>query len=263
MRSKHPGPMPTVTVSRAGSGDKPSHEGDRPAARRTIHQPTGSSTITLAGFLADNPFDALFWRGLVLPVLTTICTCSEEHLLAWPALDLLTLLQTQPSPALLLAIAGRLWPDLKNPELLGLFLEQLALQPTQFFNQVFAELVTLPALRNDMLAKLRDPERSEALGLAMDYEWMNRQLFYNAYQRVNGLFGNTACAASGVPGADELALLEPLRAKLKPEVLSQPVPMPPTTTEPGSLRHNLRQARDLFKAAGWTIQQFKKRDLRK
>lgn len=52
------------------------------------------STTTLAGFLADNPFDALFWRGLVLPVLTTICTCSEEHLLAWPALDLLTLLQT-------------------------------------------------------------------------------------------------------------------------------------------------------------------------
>ncbi len=52
------------------------------------------TTITLEDFLAGNPFDALFWRGLVLPVLTTICTCSEEHLLAWPALDLLTLLET-------------------------------------------------------------------------------------------------------------------------------------------------------------------------
>ena len=80
---------------------------------------------------------------------------------------LLTLLQTQPSPALLLAIAGRLWPDLKDATLLSLFLEQLALQPTQFFNQVFAELVTLPALRNDMLARLRDPERSDALGQAI------------------------------------------------------------------------------------------------
>ncbi|MEL0027144.1 MAG: FAD-dependent oxidoreductase, partial [Perlucidibaca sp.] len=49
--------------------------------------------LTLAGFLAENPFDALFWRGLVLPVLTTICTCREEHLLAWPALELLTLLE--------------------------------------------------------------------------------------------------------------------------------------------------------------------------
>ena len=69
--------------------------------------------------------------------------------------------------ALLLAIAGRLWPDLKEPSLLGLFLEQLALQPTQFFNQVFAELVTLPALRDDMLARLRDPARSDALGQAI------------------------------------------------------------------------------------------------
>ena len=68
---------------------------------------------------------------------------------------------------LLLAIAGRLWPDLKDAGLLSLFLEQLALQPTQFFNQVFAELVTLPALRNDMLARLRDPERSDALGQAI------------------------------------------------------------------------------------------------
>jgi len=49
--------------------------------------------ITLAGFLAAHPFDPLFWRGLVLPVLTTICTCREEHLLAWPALDLLALLE--------------------------------------------------------------------------------------------------------------------------------------------------------------------------
>ncbi|HDO1329174.1 TPA: DUF3549 family protein [Aeromonas veronii] len=80
---------------------------------------------------------------------------------------LLTLLQTQPSPALLLAIAGRLWPDLKDANLLSHYLEQLALQPTQFFNQVFAELVTLPALRNDMLARLRDPERSDALGKAI------------------------------------------------------------------------------------------------
>ncbi|MGL5302976.1 MAG: DUF3549 family protein [Aeromonas sp.] len=80
---------------------------------------------------------------------------------------LLNLLQTQPSPALLLAIAGRLWPALKDARLLSHFLEQLALQPTQFFNQVFAELVTVPALRNEMLTRLRDPDRSDALGKAI------------------------------------------------------------------------------------------------
>jgi microcin C transport system substrate-binding protein len=58
--------------------------------------------------------------------------------------------------------------------------------------------------------KFKDVRVREALGLAMDYEYMNRQMFYNAYQRVNGLFGNTDCQATGTPspagtGADESA----------------------------------------------------------
>ena len=55
--------------------------------------------------------------------------------------------------------------------------------------------------RND---KLKDVRVREALGLAIDYEWMNRQMFYNSYQRVSGLFGNTDCQADGfarTPGA--------------------------------------------------------------
>jgi hypothetical protein len=80
---------------------------------------------------------------------------------------LLTLLETQPSPSLLLALAGRLWPDLQQGPLLDLFLERLADQPTPFFNQVFAELVTLPLLRPQVLAILRSPDRSEALSRAI------------------------------------------------------------------------------------------------
>jgi len=53
-----------------------------------------------------------------------------------------------------------------------------------------------------------------ALGLALDYEWMNRQMFYGAYQRVQGLFGNTDCQASGLPPEQELALLNPWRGKV-------------------------------------------------
>lgn len=52
------------------------------------------NTLTLGEFVARHRFDDLFWRGLVLPMLTTICTCSEAHLLAWPALELMTLLET-------------------------------------------------------------------------------------------------------------------------------------------------------------------------
>lgn len=77
------------------------------------------STQTLAEVLAEHPMDPIFWRGLVLPILTTICTCDEQHLLAWPAVQLLkqlhgivhgsTLLRLQGGTS---ALAERLAQDL-------------------------------------------------------------------------------------------------------------------------------------------------------
>jgi predicted NAD/FAD-binding protein len=52
------------------------------------------ANLTLGEWLQEHPQDPLFWRGLVLPLLTTICTCREPHLLAWPAAPLLSLLNT-------------------------------------------------------------------------------------------------------------------------------------------------------------------------
>ncbi|MEY4506135.1 MAG: hypothetical protein RL297_713 [Pseudomonadota bacterium] len=100
---------------------------------------------------------------------------------------------------------------------------------------------------------LNDARVREALGLAMDYEWMNRQMFYNAYQRVQGLFGNTDCSASGVPSADELALLNPWRGQL-PERVWGPMATPPRTDGELGLRGNLRRAQALLREAGWTVQ---------
>ncbi len=99
--------------------------------------------------------------------------------------------------------------------------------------------------------KFQDVRVRQAIGLAMDFEWMNRQLFYGIYKRVNGYFPNSEFHAEGLPKPDELALLEPLRAKLKPEVFGA-VPVSPSTTPPGSLRENLRQAQALLKEAGWS-----------
>lgn len=98
---------------------------------------------------------------------------------------------------------------------------------------------------------LQDVRVRQALGLALDYEWMNRQMFYGAYQRVQGLFGNTACQATGQPPKEELALLDPWRGKL-PEVAFGPMATPPRTDGDSSLRNNLRQAQALLKDAGWT-----------
>ncbi len=99
--------------------------------------------------------------------------------------------------------------------------------------------------------KFQDARVRRAIGLALDFEWMNRQLFYGLYKRVNGYFPNSEFHAEGLPKPDELALLEPLRLKLKPEVFGA-VPVSPSTLPPGSLRENLRQAQALLREAGWT-----------
>ena len=106
---------------------------------------------------------------------------------------------------------------------------------------------------NTRREKFADPRVRRAIELAMDFEWMNRQLFYNAYVRVRGFFNASAFEAKGLPGPDELDVLEPLRAKLKPEVFTEPVPLPPSTDPPGSLRANLLRARKLLADAGWTF----------
>lgn len=107
-------------------------------------------------------------------------------------------------------------------------------------------------LINTRRDKFKDVRVREALVLAMDYEWMNRQLFYNSYTRVRGFFSASDFEAKGLPEGDELAVLEPLRDKLPAKVFAEPVPLPPTTTPPGSLRANLRKAKALLEAAGWT-----------
>lgn len=99
--------------------------------------------------------------------------------------------------------------------------------------------------------KFQDIRVRKAIGLAMDFEWMNRQLFYGLYQRVDGYFPNSEFHAEGLPKPDELALMEPLRDKLRPEVFGV-VPLSASTAPPRSLRENLREAQALLKEAGWT-----------
>lgn len=107
---------------------------------------------------------------------------------------------------------------------------------------------TLVNTRRD---KFKDPRVREALALAFDFGWMNRQLMYNSYTRVRGFFNASNFESTGLPGPDELALLAPLKAKLPEKIFTENVPLPPSTEPPQSLRANLRRARDLLSEAGW------------
>jgi len=110
-------------------------------------------------------------------------------------------------------------------------------------------------LFNTRLPKFQDVRVRQAIGLAMDFEWMNRQLFYNAYRRVRGYFVASDFEATELPDADELTLLTPLRHQLSPRVFDAAVPLPPhTEIDPATgetLRDHLRQAKTLLAEAGW------------
>jgi len=104
----------------------------------------------------------------------------------------------------------------------------------------------------------QDPRVRQALGLALDFEWLNRQIFFDQYSRINSYFTNSDLSANfngpSKPTDAELKLLKPLKAKYPqwvPDAVFGPMPPAPSTKAPGSLRQNLRQARELLMHAGW------------
>ncbi|NTV12591.1 MAG: ABC transporter substrate-binding protein [Desulfobulbaceae bacterium] len=98
----------------------------------------------------------------------------------------------------------------------------------------------------------QDRKVRQALGLAFDFEWANQSLFFDQYRRSTSYFSNSNLAATGLPHGLELEYLRPFKDKLPPEIFTTP-PTPPTTKPPGSLRDNLRQAKQLLSEAGWQV----------
>jgi microcin C transport system substrate-binding protein len=104
---------------------------------------------------------------------------------------------------------------------------------------------------NTRRGKFKDPRVREALGLAFDFEWSNKNLFFGLYDRTHSFFQNSDMMAAGPPSAEELKLLEPFRDRLPQEVFGKPY-LPPVTDATGRNRENLRRAKELLNAAGFT-----------
>ena len=102
---------------------------------------------------------------------------------------------------------------------------------------------------NTRREQFSDPRVREAIGLAFDFEWTNRNVMYSSYKRIISYFPNTDMEAKGKPGPDELKLLEPFRDKLAPSVFDDPY-TPPVSDGSGADRTLLKQAYDLLLAAG-------------
>jgi microcin C transport system substrate-binding protein len=98
----------------------------------------------------------------------------------------------------------------------------------------------------------QDARVRRALAYAFDFEWANKNLFYGAYTRTRSFFSNSELASSGLPGAEELKVLEPFRGKVPDEVFTREY-QPPATDGSGNTRDGAREALRLLGEAGWTI----------
>ncbi len=112
---------------------------------------------------------------------------------------------------------------------------------------------------NTRRSKFQDIRVREAMGLAFDFGWTNKNLFYDLYKRTESYFENSPMKAEGAPSAEELALLEPWRGEV-PEAVFGPAVTPPTSDGSGQDRQLLRRAAALLDEAGWTVQDGKRRN---
>ncbi len=91
----------------------------------------------------------------------------------------------------------------------------------------------------------------KALNYAFDFEWTNKNLFYDAYKRTNSFFENSELASSGLPGKDELEILKKFPS-LPSEIFELEF-NPPKTDGSGFIRKELALANDLLQEAGWDL----------
>ena len=98
----------------------------------------------------------------------------------------------------------------------------------------------------------QDARVRNALAYAFDFEWSNKTLFYGQYKRTRSYFDNSELAATGLPAAAELAILNPYRGKIPDDVFTTEY-NPPRTDGSGNIRDNLRTAVQLLQEAGWRV----------
>jgi len=110
---------------------------------------------------------------------------------------------------------------------------------------------------NTRLDKFSDPRLREALGLAFDFEWTQRNIMYGAYKRTVSIFQNSDLMAAGPPGPEELALLEPFRGRVADEVFGEPY-IPPVSDGSGQDRALLRKAAAMLQSAGYGLKDGKR-----
>lgn len=101
--------------------------------------------------------------------------------------------------------------------------------------------------------QFQDPRVRQAMSYAMDFEEMNRKLFYGSYTRLDSYFANSELAAKGLPQGKELEILNEVKAEVPPEVFTTEWKNP-VYASPTDLHKKLGEAVKLLASAGWKLQ---------
>ncbi|SIT55541.1 conserved exported hypothetical protein [Mesorhizobium prunaredense] len=109
-------------------------------------------------------------------------------------------------------------------------------------------------LFNTRLQKFSNPVVRRALGMLYDFEWANKNLFGGKYMRTMSYWQNSELSALGHPAGDrEKALLAPYPGRVPADVMDGTW-RPPVTDGTGQDRKVLKAAFDIFKGAGYALQ---------
>ena len=116
----------------------------------------------------------------------------------------------------------------------------------------------LPKFASDFVFNTRRPifadvRVRQAIALLFDFQWVNRNFFYNLYQRSASFFDDSELSAYHRPAdQQERALLAPYREAVRADVLDGTW-SPPVSDGSGRDRATLRQALGLLDAAGYQL----------
>ncbi len=100
--------------------------------------------------------------------------------------------------------------------------------------------------------KFKDRRVRKALSYAFDFEWSNKNLFFDAYKRTDSFFENSELASSGLPSKEELNYLNPYFDVLPKELFTEEYKNP-VTDGSGYMRMQLQEASKLLEESGWEL----------
>ncbi|NKB52798.1 MAG: ABC transporter substrate-binding protein [Rhizobiaceae bacterium] len=106
---------------------------------------------------------------------------------------------------------------------------------------------------NTRREQFQDPRVRKALTWAMNFEQMNKNLFFEQYTRTKSYFGGTELQATGLPEGRELEILTEYKGRIPDEIFTEEFGLPVYESRRDE-RKFLKVAFDLLQEAGWKSQ---------